>query len=67
MKTLIFESFEQMLDTFRYFEEGTPMYFVKLSSDSFGKDVIIMEVPDEFFQKAKNEFDADTYNDYDYV
>lgn len=65
MKQQTFKSFKELLDFLRYVEAGVSLTYV--SQDSGGEDVLVLEISEQDWFNAKAEYEADTYNNYDYI
>lgn len=64
----VFYNFDELIDFFRYVEEGVQFTYVGQSDpNNSGLRVIVLEISEQDYDQAKAEFEADTYTGYEYV
>ena len=68
MKQQIFYTFEELLDFLRYVESGVQLTYISQNDpNGSGLRVIVLEISEQDYNRAKAEFEADTYTGYEYV
>lgn len=68
MKQQVFYSFDELLDFLRYVEQGVQLTYQGQSDpNGSGLRVLVLEISQEDYDRAKDEFEADTYTGYEYI
>lgn len=63
-----FYTFEELIDFLRYVEPRVSLTYIGQDDpNSSGLRVIVLEISEQDYNKAKAEYEADTYTNYDYV
>lgn len=68
MKQKVFYTFDELIDFLRYVEPGVNLKYAGLNDPNGSSfPAIVLEISEQDYNNAKQEYEADTYTGYDYI